>query len=86
MNGRVAVVSHLLAALVTTLDPQHLRRLATRVMSDSCMWVSRLFRYDANVFAFIFEYIYFFFLAELSIVIIRTFLRDNYLKNPQITF
>lgn len=45
VNGRLAVVSHLLAALVTTLDPQHLRRLATRVMSDSCMWVSRMFRY-----------------------------------------
>lgn len=44
-HGRLAVVSHLLAALVTTLDPQHLRRLATRVMSDSCLWVSRLFRY-----------------------------------------
>lgn len=51
LNGRVAVVSHLLAALVTTLDPQHLRRLATRVMSDSCLWVSRLFRYfDSNVY------------------------------------
>nr|XP_045624539.1 pyridoxal-dependent decarboxylase domain-containing protein 1-like isoform X2 [Procambarus clarkii] len=44
-HGRLAVVSHLLAALVTTLDPQHLRRLATRIMSDSCLWVSRLFRY-----------------------------------------
>ncbi|KAK8728422.1 hypothetical protein OTU49_009288 [Cherax quadricarinatus] len=44
-HGRLAVVSHLLAALVTTLDPQHLRRLATRIMSDSCVWVSRLFRY-----------------------------------------
>ncbi|XP_027239428.2 pyridoxal-dependent decarboxylase domain-containing protein 1 isoform X1 [Penaeus vannamei] len=44
-HGRLAAVSHLLAALVTTLDPQHLRRLATRVMSDSCLWVSRLFRY-----------------------------------------
>ncbi|KAK7070197.1 Pyridoxal-dependent decarboxylase domain-containing protein 1 [Halocaridina rubra] len=45
LNGRLAVVSHLLGALVTTLDPQHLRRLATRVTSDSCMWISRLFRY-----------------------------------------
>lgn len=44
MEGRLAAVSHLLAALVTTLDPQHLRRLATRLMSDSCLWVSRLFR------------------------------------------
>ncbi|KAG7171412.1 Pyridoxal-dependent decarboxylase domain-containing protein 1-like [Homarus americanus] len=44
-HSRLAVVSHLLAALVTTLDPQHLRRLATRIMSDSCLWVSRLFRY-----------------------------------------
>lgn len=43
-HGRLAVVSHLLAALVTTLDPQHLRRLATRIMSDSCLWISRLFR------------------------------------------
>ena len=44
-QGRLAVVSHLLAALVTTLDPQHLRHLASRVMSDTCLWVSRLFRW-----------------------------------------
>ncbi|KAK3868469.1 hypothetical protein Pcinc_026141 [Petrolisthes cinctipes] len=44
-EGRLAAMSHLLAALVTTLDPQHLRRFATRLMSDSCLWVSRLFRY-----------------------------------------
>lgn len=43
-QGRLAAVSHLLAALVTTLDPQHLRRLASRIMSDTCLWVSRLFR------------------------------------------
>ncbi|XP_063884036.1 pyridoxal-dependent decarboxylase domain-containing protein 1-like [Scylla paramamosain] len=44
-QGRLAAVSHLLAALVTTLDPQHLRRLASRIMSDTCLWVSRLFRH-----------------------------------------
>ncbi|CAL4182131.1 unnamed protein product, partial [Meganyctiphanes norvegica] len=46
LHGRTSSVSHLLAALVTTLDPQHLRRLATRIMSDTCMWISRLFRYS----------------------------------------
>lgn len=44
-QGRLAIMSHLLAALVTTLDAQHLRRLASRIMSDTCLWVSRLFRH-----------------------------------------
>ena len=43
-ESQIAVVSHLLAAVVTTLEPQHLRRLATRLVSDTSLWISRLFR------------------------------------------
>ncbi|XP_076045196.1 pyridoxal-dependent decarboxylase domain-containing protein 1 isoform X2 [Oratosquilla oratoria] len=42
--GRMAALSHMLAAIVTTLEPSHLRGLATRIVSDTSMWMSRLFR------------------------------------------
>lgn len=49
--GKMAVVSHTLAAYVSTLEPWKLRRLATRVVSDTTLWISRLFRFfDTSAF------------------------------------
>uniref|UniRef100_A0A2P2HXS7 Pyridoxal-dependent decarboxylase domain-containing protein 1 n=1 Tax=Hirondellea gigas TaxID=1518452 RepID=A0A2P2HXS7_9CRUS len=42
--SRVSVTSHLVSAALTTLHPHHLRRLATRLLSDTSLWISRLFR------------------------------------------
>ncbi|RXG53148.1 Pyridoxal-dependent decarboxylase domain-containing protein 1 [Armadillidium vulgare] len=50
-EGQIAAISHLLAAVVTTLEPRHLRRLASRMVSDTSLWISRLFRYfDSTAF------------------------------------
>ncbi|XP_023239036.1 putative pyridoxal-dependent decarboxylase domain-containing protein 2 isoform X1 [Centruroides sculpturatus] len=43
--GKMAVISHTLAAYVSTLEPWKLRRLATRIVSDTTLWISRLFRF-----------------------------------------
>ncbi|CAH1793436.1 unnamed protein product, partial [Owenia fusiformis] len=44
-NSEVAVLAHSVAAYVSTLDPAHLRQFTTRIVSDTTLWTSRLFRF-----------------------------------------
>ncbi|CAN8002704.1 unnamed protein product [Ixodes hexagonus] len=49
--GKAVVTSHALAAYVSTLELTSLRKLTTRVVSDTGLWVSRLFRFfDSAVY------------------------------------
>ncbi|KAG1682615.1 Pyridoxal-dependent decarboxylase domain-containing protein 1 [Nymphon striatum] len=43
--AKISVVSHTLAAYLSTLEPKNLRKLATRIRSDCSLWISRLFRF-----------------------------------------
>lgn len=43
-HAEVAVLGHSIAAYTSTLDFAHLRQFATRIVSDTTLWVSRLFR------------------------------------------
>jgi hypothetical protein len=45
-HAEVAVLGHSIAAFVSTLDPAHLRQFATRIISDTTLWISRLFRFN----------------------------------------
>ncbi|KAF2345610.1 Pyridoxal phosphate-dependent decarboxylase [Trinorchestia longiramus] len=42
--SRLSVTSHIVSAALTTLHPHQLRRLATRLLSDTSLWITRLFR------------------------------------------
>ncbi|XP_076334792.1 putative pyridoxal-dependent decarboxylase domain-containing protein 2 isoform X4 [Tachypleus tridentatus] len=42
--GKMAVMSHTLAAYISTLDTRTLRKVVTRILSDTTLWLSRLFR------------------------------------------
>ncbi|KAM7297167.1 putative pyridoxal-dependent decarboxylase domain-containing protein 2 isoform X1 [Ixodes scapularis] len=49
--GKAVVTSHALAAYVSTLELSSLRKLTARVVSDTGLWVSRLFRFfDSAVY------------------------------------
>ncbi len=43
-HADVAVLGHSVAAYVSTLELSHLRTFITRIVSDTTLWVSRLFR------------------------------------------
>ena len=45
-NAEVAILSHSVGAYVSTLEPSHLKHLATKVVNDTTHWVARLFRYS----------------------------------------
>lgn len=45
-NAEVAILSHSVGAYVSTLEPSHLKHLATKVVNDTTHWISRLFRYQ----------------------------------------
>ncbi|KAH7942990.1 hypothetical protein HPB52_003060 [Rhipicephalus sanguineus] len=49
--GKAVVVSHSLAAYLSTLETAVLRKVTARIVSDTGLWVSRLFRFfDSSVF------------------------------------
>ncbi len=43
-HADVAILGHSIAAYVSTLELVHLRTFITRIVSDTTLWVSRLFR------------------------------------------
>lgn len=49
--GKAVVVSHSLAAYLSTLETAVLRKVTARIVSDTGLWVSRLFRFfDSSVY------------------------------------
>jgi hypothetical protein len=44
-NAEAAILSHSVGAYVSTLEPSHLKHLASKVVNDTTHWISRLFRF-----------------------------------------
>ncbi|XP_041826560.1 pyridoxal-dependent decarboxylase domain-containing protein 1 isoform X2 [Melanotaenia boesemani] len=47
-QGHMALLGHSLAAYISVLDRERLRKLTTRILSDTTLWLCRLFRYEAG--------------------------------------
>uniref|UniRef100_A0AAX7TDH7 Pyridoxal-dependent decarboxylase domain-containing protein 1 n=1 Tax=Astatotilapia calliptera TaxID=8154 RepID=A0AAX7TDH7_ASTCA len=47
-HGQMALLGHSLAAYISMMDKEQLRKLTTRIQSDTTLWLCRLFRYDPN--------------------------------------
>ncbi|XP_033630500.1 putative pyridoxal-dependent decarboxylase domain-containing protein 2 [Asterias rubens] len=45
-EAQVAMLGQSIAAYCNTLDAAHLRKLTTRIISDTTLWLSRIFRFD----------------------------------------
>ncbi|XP_075998936.1 pyridoxal-dependent decarboxylase domain-containing protein 1 isoform X2 [Genypterus blacodes] len=45
-QGHMALLGHSLAAYISVLDRERLRKLSTRIVSDTTLWLCRLFRYE----------------------------------------
>ncbi|KAI1896042.1 hypothetical protein AGOR_G00090730 [Albula goreensis] len=45
-QGNMALLGHSLAAYISVLDRERLRKLTTRILSDTTLWLCRLFRYE----------------------------------------
>ncbi|XP_044038600.1 pyridoxal-dependent decarboxylase domain-containing protein 1 isoform X2 [Siniperca chuatsi] len=45
-QGHIALLGHSLAAYISVLDRDRLRKLTTRILSDTTLWLCRLFRYE----------------------------------------
>uniref|UniRef100_A0A665UJZ1 Pyridoxal-dependent decarboxylase domain-containing protein 1 n=1 Tax=Echeneis naucrates TaxID=173247 RepID=A0A665UJZ1_ECHNA len=45
-QGHMALLGHSLAAYISVLDKEQLRKLTTRILSDTTLWLCRLFRYE----------------------------------------
>ncbi|XP_049601669.1 pyridoxal-dependent decarboxylase domain-containing protein 1 isoform X2 [Syngnathus scovelli] len=45
-QGHIALLGHSLAAYISVLDRERLRTLTTRILSDTTLWLCRLFRYE----------------------------------------
>ncbi|KAM6965927.1 LOW QUALITY PROTEIN: pyridoxal-dependent decarboxylase domain-containing protein 1 [Tautogolabrus adspersus] len=45
-QGYMALLGHSLAAFVSVLDIVRLRKLSTRILSDTTLWLCRVFRYE----------------------------------------
>ncbi|XP_074136710.1 LOW QUALITY PROTEIN: pyridoxal-dependent decarboxylase domain-containing protein 1 [Sminthopsis crassicaudata] len=45
-QGHMALLGHSLAAYISVLDREKLRKLTTRILSDTTLWLCRLFRYE----------------------------------------
>lgn len=43
-QGHMALLGHSLAAYISVLDRERLRKLTTRILSDTTLWLCRLFR------------------------------------------
>jgi len=44
-QGHMALLGHSLAAHISVLERERLRKLTTRILSDTTLWLCRLFRY-----------------------------------------
>uniref|UniRef100_A0A8C7PUR9 Pyridoxal-dependent decarboxylase domain-containing protein 1 n=1 Tax=Oncorhynchus mykiss TaxID=8022 RepID=A0A8C7PUR9_ONCMY len=47
-QGHMALLGHSLAAYISVLDRERLRKLITRIASDTTLWLCRLFRYESG--------------------------------------
>lgn len=47
-QGHIALLGHSLAAYISVLDRERLRKLTTRILSDTTLWLCRLFRYNST--------------------------------------
>uniref|UniRef100_A0A2K5HK32 Pyridoxal dependent decarboxylase domain containing 1 n=1 Tax=Colobus angolensis palliatus TaxID=336983 RepID=A0A2K5HK32_COLAP len=45
-QGHMALLGHSLGAYISTLDKEKLRKLTTRILSDTTLWLCRIFRYE----------------------------------------
>nr|XP_025711387.1 pyridoxal-dependent decarboxylase domain-containing protein 1 isoform X2 [Callorhinus ursinus] len=45
-QGHIALLGHSLGAYISTLDKEKLRKLMTRILSDTTLWLCRIFRYE----------------------------------------
>ncbi|KAK2533329.1 hypothetical protein Q9233_004543 [Columba guinea] len=45
-QGHMALLGHSLAAYISVLDRERLQKLTTRILSDTTLWLCRLFRYE----------------------------------------
>ncbi|XP_056391878.1 pyridoxal-dependent decarboxylase domain-containing protein 1 isoform X2 [Hyla sarda] len=45
-QGHMALLGHSLAAYISVLDKDRLRKLTTRILSDTTLWLCRVFRYE----------------------------------------
>lgn len=45
-QGHMALLGHSLAAYISVLEKDRLRKLTTRILSDTTLWLCRLFRYE----------------------------------------
>ncbi|XP_030581433.1 pyridoxal-dependent decarboxylase domain-containing protein 1 isoform X1 [Archocentrus centrarchus] len=45
-QGQMALLGHSLAAYISVMDREQLRKLTTRIQSDTTLWLCRLFRYE----------------------------------------
>uniref|UniRef100_A0A8C2BPS4 Pyridoxal-dependent decarboxylase domain-containing protein 1 n=1 Tax=Cyprinus carpio TaxID=7962 RepID=A0A8C2BPS4_CYPCA len=45
-QGHMALLGHSLAAYISVLERERLRKLTTRILSDTTLWLCRLFRYE----------------------------------------
>uniref|UniRef100_A0A4W4FY62 Pyridoxal-dependent decarboxylase domain-containing protein 1 n=1 Tax=Electrophorus electricus TaxID=8005 RepID=A0A4W4FY62_ELEEL len=47
-QGHMALLGHSLAAYISVLDKDRLRKVTTRILSDTTLWLCRLFRYESG--------------------------------------
>ncbi|XP_062874851.1 pyridoxal-dependent decarboxylase domain-containing protein 1 [Trichomycterus rosablanca] len=45
-QGHMALLGHSLAAYISILDKERVRKVTTRILSDTTLWLCRLFRYE----------------------------------------
>lgn len=45
-QGHMALLGHSLAAYISVLDRDRVRKITTRILSDTTLWLCRLFRYE----------------------------------------
>ncbi|KAF4015611.1 hypothetical protein G4228_006999 [Cervus hanglu yarkandensis] len=45
-QGHISLLGHSLGAYISTLDKEKLRKLTTRILSDTTLWLCRIFRYE----------------------------------------
>ncbi|XP_006811830.2 putative pyridoxal-dependent decarboxylase domain-containing protein 2 [Saccoglossus kowalevskii] len=49
--ANVSMISQGIAAYISTLEDKHLKKLSTRILSDTTLWLSRLFRFpDSSIY------------------------------------
>ncbi|KAL0993230.1 hypothetical protein UPYG_G00104940 [Umbra pygmaea] len=47
-QGHMALLGHSLAAFISVMEKERLRKLTTRIASDTTLWLCRLFRYESG--------------------------------------